>query len=82
MRGDADGGPIRNDTNDTNGTGETARGYEGGALSFQVLGPVRAWCDGRPLKLGSPQQRATLAALLLRDGHPVPASELVDALWG
>lgn len=51
-------------------------------LRFQVLGPVRAERDGRPLQLGSPQQRAALAILLLRGGRPVTASELVEGLWG
>ncbi|WP_338061104.1 AfsR/SARP family transcriptional regulator, partial [Streptomyces kanamyceticus] len=52
------------------------------ALTFQLLGPVRAWRGGRQLALGSPQQRATLAVLLLSHGRPVSVSELVDALWG
>lgn len=51
-------------------------------LRFHVLGPVRADRDGQPLPLGSPQERATLAILLLRDGRSLTASELVDALWG
>ena len=32
--------------------------------------------------MGSPQQRALLAALLLRDGRTATAPELIDALWG
>ncbi|MFE0524301.1 BTAD domain-containing putative transcriptional regulator [Streptomyces sp. NPDC058954] len=47
-----------------------------------MLGPVRAWHVDRELDLGSPQQRAVLAALLLRRGHPVSLAELVDAVWG
>ncbi|MEV0177393.1 BTAD domain-containing putative transcriptional regulator [Streptomyces sp. NPDC050803] len=52
------------------------------ALRFSVLGPVRAWRDGEPLGTGSPQQRALLAALLLREGRTATAAELIDALWG
>ncbi|MFD7880076.1 BTAD domain-containing putative transcriptional regulator [Streptomyces sp. NPDC059766] len=52
------------------------------SLRFAVLGPVRAWRDGRELDLGSPQQRVVLAALLLRRGRAVALAELVDAVWG
>ncbi|MFJ6725833.1 AfsR/SARP family transcriptional regulator [Streptomyces sp. NPDC091281] len=52
------------------------------ALRFDVLGPVRATCAGEPLPAGSPQQRALLAALLLREGRTATAAELIDALWG
>ncbi|MFE5853276.1 BTAD domain-containing putative transcriptional regulator [Streptomyces sp. NPDC056500] len=51
-------------------------------LRFSVLGPVRAWRGGDPLPSGSPQQRALLAALLLRDGRTATAAELIDAIWG
>ncbi|MFG2501540.1 BTAD domain-containing putative transcriptional regulator [Streptomyces sp. NPDC048441] len=49
---------------------------------FSVLGPVRAWNGAEQLSMGSPQQRALLAALLLRDGRTATAHELIDALWG
>lgn len=51
-------------------------------LRFGVLGPVRAWRDEEQLPTGSPQQRALLAALLLRSGRTATATELIDAVWG
>ncbi|CCB75059.1 MULTISPECIES: AfsR/SARP family transcriptional regulator [Streptomycetaceae] len=54
----------------------------GPGLRFALLGPVRAWHGDEPLPPGSPQQRALLAALLLRGGRTATADELIDALWG
>ncbi|MFI7403499.1 BTAD domain-containing putative transcriptional regulator [Streptomyces sp. NPDC049541] len=51
-------------------------------LSFGVLGPVRARRGSEQLSTGSPQQRALLAALLLREGRTATAGELIDAVWG
>ncbi|MFE7129933.1 BTAD domain-containing putative transcriptional regulator [Streptomyces sp. NPDC057638] len=51
-------------------------------LRFSVLGPVRAWRNGEPVPSGSPQQRALLVALLLREGRTATAAELIDAIWG
>ncbi|MDT7589499.1 MAG: hypothetical protein QOE32_7049 [Pseudonocardiales bacterium] len=51
-------------------------------VRFSVLGPVRAWRDGRELDLGSPQQCGVLGLLLLGGGRPVAVETLVDQLWG
>ncbi|MFJ2261098.1 BTAD domain-containing putative transcriptional regulator [Streptomyces sp. NPDC087844] len=52
------------------------------ALRLSVLGPVRGWLAGTELDLGPPQQRATLAVLLVRAKRPVPVGDIVDVLWG
>lgn len=51
------------------------------SIWFGLLGPVRAERDGRDLPLGTPQQRSTLAVLLLRAGRLVTVDDLVGALW-
>ncbi|MFI9720482.1 BTAD domain-containing putative transcriptional regulator [Streptomyces sp. NPDC052396] len=51
-------------------------------LRFTVLGPLRAWRGEEPISLGSPQQCALLAALLLRGQRGATAAELIDDLWG
>lgn len=72
-----DGGPrVPEQRRPGSSSGEQA------ALRFSVLGPVRAWRGEEPLSTGSPQQRALLAALLLREGRTATAAELIDALWG
>ncbi|CAL9493275.1 AfsR/SARP family transcriptional regulator [Streptomyces sp. enrichment culture] len=63
-------------------TGSPAEPDGSAALRFGVLGPVRAWRGEQSLATGSPQQRALLAALLLREGRTATAAELIDALWG
>ncbi|MGC9539880.1 BTAD domain-containing putative transcriptional regulator [Streptomyces sp. UG1] len=62
--------------------GSSTDAAEPTALRFGVLGPVRAWRGEEQLPTGSPQQRALLAALLLREGRTATAAELIDALWG
>jgi len=47
-----------------------------------VLGPLKFLADGREVALGSLQQRAMLALLLIHVGEPVSRDRLVDELWG
>jgi DNA-binding SARP family transcriptional activator len=51
-------------------------------IEFRVLGSLEVVKDGRPVALGSPQQRALLAVLLLHWGEPVSLDRLTDELWG
>ncbi|HEU5333260.1 MAG TPA: AfsR/SARP family transcriptional regulator [Actinocrinis sp.] len=50
-------------------------------MEFQVLGPVQAWAEGRPLDLGERKQRMVLAVLLLEPNQLVLLDRLVDLLW-
>jgi LuxR family transcriptional regulator, maltose regulon positive regulatory protein len=67
-------------------TGEPApradRAVPADGLWFALLGPVRGWLDGVEVELGSPDQRAVLACLLLWEGRPAMAGEIIDAVWG
>ncbi|MGW6441499.1 tetratricopeptide repeat protein [Lentzea sp. NPDC055074] len=51
-------------------------------MRVQVLGPVRAWQDGREIELGPAGRRSVLGLLALAGGRVVPRADLVDALWG
>ncbi|MFD9903116.1 BTAD domain-containing putative transcriptional regulator [Streptomyces sp. NPDC059063] len=53
-----------------------------GKLCFRLLGPVSGRVGDDPLNVGSPQQQAVLAMLLLREGRAVSMDDLVDGLWG
>ncbi|HET8811607.1 MAG TPA: AfsR/SARP family transcriptional regulator, partial [Gaiella sp.] len=52
------------------------------AVEYRVLGPLEVLVDGRPVRLGAPKHRATLALLLCRPNTVVPSARLVDGLWG
>ncbi|MDU0301148.1 AfsR/SARP family transcriptional regulator [Streptomyces sp. PAL114] len=51
-------------------------------LRIEVLGPLRAWRDGTPLRLGPVKRQTVLAALLLRNGAVVSHEQLLDGVWG
>jgi serine/threonine-protein kinase len=51
-------------------------------MEFRILGSLEVVGDDGALALGGPKQRAVLAHLILRANRPVPASELIDGLWG
>ncbi|MFI9759324.1 BTAD domain-containing putative transcriptional regulator [Streptomyces sp. NPDC051963] len=53
-----------------------------GPEKFVLLGPVRAWHGPAEVRLGSPRQRLVMSVLLLRRALPVPADDLLDAVWG
>lgn len=54
----------------------------GPRVRISVLGPLRAWHDGRALDLGHLRQQAVLAALALHRGRTVSQQELLDGVWG
>jgi predicted ATPase/DNA-binding SARP family transcriptional activator len=50
-------------------------------IRFGLLGPAAAFQDGREIRLGSPQQRALFALLLLHRNEVVSTDRIVDVLW-
>lgn len=48
---------------------------------FFVLGPVRVRRSGTEVTLGSPQQRAILALLMTKLGHPVSMAKIAEVIW-
>jgi DNA-binding SARP family transcriptional activator len=52
------------------------------AVEYRLLGPLAALDDGRELRLGGARPRGVLAILLLHAGQVVPASRLIDEVWG
>ncbi|MFL6074847.1 MAG: AfsR/SARP family transcriptional regulator [Mycobacteriales bacterium] len=52
-------------------------------MRFGVLGPVAVWTSGGdPVRVRERKVRALLADLLVHAGRPVPASRLIDDIWG
>ncbi len=70
------GAAARTGTRDRTGSGRRAGSLVG------VLGPVLMRVDGTELPVGSPQQQAVLAVLVLAEGRHVSLDAIVDGLWG
>jgi YVTN family beta-propeller protein len=51
-------------------------------MDVNLLGPIEARIDGRPIALGPGKQRAVLAMLALEVGRTVSADRLAEGLWG
>jgi predicted ATPase/class 3 adenylate cyclase/DNA-binding winged helix-turn-helix (wHTH) protein len=51
-------------------------------VEFRILGPLEIEAGGELLALGSAQQRAVLALLLVQAREPVSVDRLIDELWG
>ena len=51
-------------------------------MNLQLLGPVEATLEGRPIPLGTTKQRAVLAMLALEPNATVSVDRLIDGLWG
>lgn len=52
------------------------------SIELRVLGPLEVSAGGQWLALGSPKQRALLAALVISANRVVGVDQLVEELWG
>lgn len=55
---------------------------DAGAIEFRLLGPPEVLLGGNVVPVGSQQQRALLATLLLARDAVVTSDRLIDVLWG
>ncbi|OBF98017.1 hypothetical protein A5772_15160 [Mycolicibacter sinensis] len=51
-------------------------------VNLAVLGPIRVLRDDAPVDLGTPRQRAVIAALALAQGERVSVETLANRVWG
>ena len=63
------------------GDAEGAGGPYAADVEVAVLGPVEVRLHGDPVDLGTPKQRALVAALALSRGWPASVDAIVDLLW-
>jgi len=68
------------DTQDPRPCGGPRRGGMG--LTLRILGPLAAWRNGTPVRLGGPKQQAVLGLLALSPNVPIRREAVVDAIWG
>ncbi len=61
---------------------EIPRRSYGRGMRYVVLGPVTVLDGAGRLPLGGPLQRAVLAVLVARSGHPMSADQIVTDVWG
>ena len=54
---------------------------DGIGIGFGILGPLLMTVKGTPMPLGTPKQRAVLAALLINRNRAVGTDSLVNAAW-
>ena len=57
-------------------------GGGGPSIELRVLGPFEVVAGGQSLALGSPKQRALLAALVISANRVVAVDHLIEELWG
>jgi DNA-binding SARP family transcriptional activator/DNA-binding XRE family transcriptional regulator len=61
------------------GAGQRAAGA---GARLNILGPLAAWRDGEPVKLGPSRQRAVLGLVAVHHGVALHRDVIIDALWG
>ncbi len=50
-------------------------------MEYRILGPLEVIENGAPIDIGSPQQRALLALLILNDNRVVATERILEDLW-